>query len=439
MGHIYLRAAKWNEARKAFEQAHQRFLVSPRIATSRALVEFQAGEFQLAVTHLRKALEFDPNYAPALYNMAFLYSHNQQQKAEAVKFFRRYLQAVDKADLAADDPHVKAARTFLELGTLTRPPPPKAPRPEPPPAPEKPVATAPTPAAPPPPVPAEPVSAAPRSPAPAPAPAPAETPAAKPEPAVKTSASALVVSARTALRREDYEGALVLLKEAVEKDPRNADALWELAQLYQKLPDHAEQANKALALFKARFPQDPRLSAPPAAPARPGPSSSTTAAAAQKANTVEAMKIWGKGLELQRVQNWDGAIAYYKKALQVDPNLYTAWYNMGLAYKSKNELPAARDAFSRTLELKPDLVGASFMLAVVYSDSKEKEKALQQLKKTLQMDPDYALAHFLAGMIYRDSGQTKLARKHLERYLQLAPNDSHAPDARKWLAALPAR
>ncbi|MDI6774819.1 MAG: tetratricopeptide repeat protein [Verrucomicrobiota bacterium] len=429
LGHIYLRAGKWNEARKAFEQAHQRFLVSPRITTARALVEFQAGEFQLALVYLQKALDLDPNYGPALYDMGFLYTHNPRHRSEAAKYFRRYLQTMEKTEAAANDPRVLIARAFLERGVLG-PVAPLKPRAESPASPS----AAPTTAASPSPAPSH---AAPTTPAVATVSQPPSEPLrAKPPPVAAPARSPvqpLVTQARAALRKDEYEVALVLLKDAVDKDPQNADALWELAQLYQTLSGRTEQAARAFSLFRARFPQDPRVSAMPGAAAR-----AESPAARRAVNNAEAIKLWGKGLELQRKDDMDGAIARYKKALELDKNLHSAWYNLGLAYKSKNDLPAALDAFTRALNLKPDLVGAAFMAAVTYWDLKDKEKAAQQLAKALRIDPGYAPAHFLRGMIYRDGGQSSLARRHLERYLQLAPNGAHAQTAKQWLAALPA-
>jgi tetratricopeptide (TPR) repeat protein len=112
------------------------------------------------------------------------------------------------------------------------------------------------------------------------------------------------------------------LKQAVKKDAGNADALWELAVLYDRnlqLPDKAAQTYKR---FKQLFPNDPRATdkavaskqpetkpvQPPVPP--PPPARKMDARSAQEALT--------KGVQMYNAKDWDGAIASYKRALEFD-------------------------------------------------------------------------------------------------------------------------
>lgn len=66
------------------------------------LVSVQQGLFDQAVKHYRRALELDPNYANALYNMALLHDVYLQDIARAVGYYERYL-AVQTEDSQTRD------------------------------------------------------------------------------------------------------------------------------------------------------------------------------------------------------------------------------------------------------------------------------------------------------------------------------------------------
>jgi Flp pilus assembly protein TadD len=84
--------------------------------------------------------------------------------------------------------------------------------------------------------------------------------------AVAQTPDTLLAKAREAIRREALDEALELLKAAVRNNPRNPDALWELAVLYDRRLHSPEEAAKTYRKFKEAFPDDPRSRGiPPAA------------------------------------------------------------------------------------------------------------------------------------------------------------------------------
>lgn len=130
----------------------------------------------------------------------------------------------------------------------------------------------------------------------------------------------------------------------------------------------------------------------------------------------------------------DGAIAYYKRALEFQNDSADILYNLGLAYKAKGDLQTARDTFLEAVRVNPAMVKAGYMLAVVYRELKDIERAFDQLNKVLAAQPNYADAQCLMGFLYRDKGRPDLARKRFEQYLQLAPNGEWAKQVKEWLS-----
>jgi tetratricopeptide (TPR) repeat protein len=248
----------------------------------------------------------------------------------------------------------------------------------------------------------------------------------------------LIAQAKAAVENEEFDKALVSLTQAVRLDPGSADALWELAALYDRYLQDRAQAEKTYRRFQETFPQDARArlvpAAPRAAPAVQAGGSRAEVRAPAKADTRSAVQIWADGLERQRKGDLSGAVALYRRALERDATLPSGWYNMGLAYKGLGELEPARDAFARAVALQPDMIQGHFMLAVTSRDMKDNAVALRHLDAVLKMDPNYPKAHLLLGLIYRDQNREDLARRHLERYVELVPDDDpSAQEAREWM------
>jgi tetratricopeptide (TPR) repeat protein len=52
--------------------------------------------------------------------------------------------------------------------------------------------------------------------------------------------------------------------------------------------------------------------------------------------------------------NADQAIAQYKKAIAINPNLYQAYFNLGIAYGEQGDKPDSAIAFTKAISLAPD-------------------------------------------------------------------------------------
>jgi len=378
-----IRMGKLDDARAALTKAGDFSPNSPRISAAIGVVEFHAGQNEMADTYWKQALNIDPNYAPAIYNLACLYRDRYGNKEEANRYFQQYL------EIAGNDEHAKVAKAAMEGKTLTMQPPPGPPMP---------------------PQIAEPAKSKPMDP--------------------------LVVSARKAIERQNYDEALDLLKQAMKKDPTDSDALWELAVLYDthlQLPDKAAQSYQK---FRTLFPADPRAGAKAEAPKRSiGPVAAPLPLQPppRQVDARSAQEALTSGVRLYNLKDWDGAIAYYKRALEFDNGSADILYNLGLAYKAKGDLQTARDRFSDALKANSSMVKAGYMLAVVFREMKDTESAVAQLNKVVKAQPTYADAQCLMGFLYLDKGRPDLARKRFERYLQLDPDGESAKQVKEWL------
>lgn len=508
LGQIYLDRQAWPEALRTLQEAAQRAPASPRVLTRLALAELGAGDDRSAVAQLNRALDHDGKYAPALFNLALVYQQRYNDKVQAAALLRRYLAP------APQDEHADLARQLLaDLDGAVPPPAPVAPtaavrrlsRPAPAPTPARGESGA-----------GRSVDAvvqeaqaeAGRGHAPRAAilfleaasraereqnatvqeqvltqavqacPDQARLHAAlgrflldhgRVEAALKAFKQALVHDgkfvpahlglAAAATRTGEYDAALVALKNAVQIDPQNADAQWQLAQLFDLALKSADRAATGYRQFIKQFPGDPRVlqaqerlgalglatvrgtalspAAPPKEPAhgKPLPKNvaEETPRAPLAANPQAAVQAYNRARQYQAQQDWESAISYYKRAIENNPGMANAWFNLGLVYAAKSDNSGARDAYEHAIRAQPDLAAARYNLALLLLGGHQRDEALTQLREIVRLQPDNAAAYYVLGYVLADDPlATQQAKQAYTKFIELAPNDPNAAGVRDW-------
>lgn len=68
----------------------------------------------------------------------------------------------------------------------------------------------------------------------------------------------------------------------------------------------------------------------------------------------EAVDYYNLGCHSAQEENWSEAIVHFKHAIQMDPNLTQAIYNMAICYEKTGHMPQARSTWEVYLEVTPD-------------------------------------------------------------------------------------
>lgn len=89
------------------------------------------------------------------------------------------------------------------------------------------------------------------------------------------------------------------------------------------------------------------------------------------------------GHGLLHSDNWrERATVHFKKALELNPNLYISWYNLGLIYADEEE---GRGYFRKAIKVKPDFAPPYYWLGYSLCREKRDEEALPVFEKYLKI------------------------------------------------------
>jgi tetratricopeptide (TPR) repeat protein len=114
---------------------------------------------------------------------------------------------------------------------------------------------------------------------------------------------------------------------------------------------------------------------------------------------------------------YEKAIQYFKRAIQVDPRMARAYDNLGLCYYYENQNELAIANYQKAIELDRDSPHPSPWpyqnLAVTQQFLNRSADAEKNLREALRLDPTLAKAHFQLGTVLEDRGRPEDALTEL--------------------------
>ena len=116
------------------------------------------------------------------------------------------------------------------------------------------------------------------------------------------------------------------------------------------------------------------------------------------------------------------ALACYRKAIRLQPDLYEAYYNAGLIYQSMNRTAQSSTCYRKALELNPDLPQAHNNLGRLHLDAGRTDAAASCFLEAIRRQPDFAEAHFNLGEVLRGLRRPQEAIPAFQTALRLKPS-----------------
>ncbi|MDX2214085.1 MAG: tetratricopeptide repeat protein [Oculatellaceae cyanobacterium bins.114] len=110
------------------------------------------------------------------------------------------------------------------------------------------------------------------------------------------------------------------------------------------------------------------------------------------------------------------------KAIDLNPDYATAYYNLGNALQANQQLPEAIAAYQKAINLKSDDADAYIGLGNALSDNQQLPEAIAAYQKAIDLKSDDADAHNGLGWVYLLKGELEQAKVQFETAIQLDAN-----------------
>lgn len=126
-----------------------------------------------------------------------------------------------------------------------------------------------------------------------------------------------------------------------------------------------------------------------------------------------------EGISFLEFEEYGAAMAKFEQAIALNPNLPTAYNNLGKVYVKQGNTEKALESFNKALELNPNFIPALWERGALYFGMEKWEQALTDYSKLLEIDPKSASAFHMRGKIYVKLGEFEKAIIDYNRALAL--------------------
>lgn len=123
----------------------------------------------------------------------------------------------------------------------------------------------------------------------------------------------------------------------------------------------------------------------------------------------------------QSEQDVTGAIASFRRVLEMAPRHALARYNLALVLRRADRLQEAIDELERALTIEPR-AEVYYTLGIIYWHQGDLERAARALRAAVAARPDYADAHDSLGAVLKSTRDWKGAAAALRRAIALRPD-----------------
>ena len=153
---------------------------------------------------------------------------------------------------------------------------------------------------------------------------------------------------------------------------------------------------------------------------------------------AEADPFFKRGVQAQKNRQTADALEAYRQAMKLDPSFFEASYNFGLVARESTDISGSLSAYEQALAIMPESANARYNFAFALQEAGYFQDASNELQKLLAQSPNETRAHLLLGTLCAQRlNQTSSAREHYLKVLAAEPNHPQATQLRYWVAAHP--
>lgn len=127
------------------------------------------------------------------------------------------------------------------------------------------------------------------------------------------------------------------------------------------------------------------------------------------------------GIALKEVGRLQDALQAYDRALNFSPGHPEVLNNRGVVLRELKRAPEAIASHEQAIRLRPDFVEAHNNLGIAHYDLKQYERAVQCYEHAIRLRPDFAMAHCNLGIVFQELKHFDQALASFEVALRLDP------------------
>ena len=128
------------------------------------------------------------------------------------------------------------------------------------------------------------------------------------------------------------------------------------------------------------------------------------------------------GLVLGQLGRWREAAEALAQVVRIDPEDVQTRLKLGLAYGQARQFPQAVESFQKAIEVKPDFAEAYSNLGVAYGQLGRHQEASEAFKEVVRLEPDSLQAHLRLGTAYVQTGRLPDAIQAFQGATRIKPD-----------------
>jgi tetratricopeptide (TPR) repeat protein len=194
------------------------------------------------------------------------------------------------------------------------------------------------------------------------------------------------------------------------------------------------------------FRNDPKTTNSPAA--IPEPAQDGSAGAARygyrtlpkpvPGNRTAAQPWFNQGVQAQQAARSSEALQAFARAIELDGAFFEAYYNRGLVNSEAGNATAALEAYEYALAVRPESVDARYNFGLLLKQEEFFSDAVNEFNRILAGHPRDTRTHLALGNLYAQQlGNPAKAREHYLKVIETDPRHPQAGAIRFWLSSNP--
>ncbi|MDD5595183.1 MAG: tetratricopeptide repeat protein [Candidatus Omnitrophica bacterium] len=153
-------------------------------------------------------------------------------------------------------------------------------------------------------------------------------------------------------------------------------------------------------------------------------------AVSYKSAKEKSLDYFNKGLTHFDKNNYDQAISYFSKAINLNPNNPESYYNRGLIYSLKNDFDQAIYNYNEAIKLNSQWKEPYINRGIAYYYKNSFDAAISDLTEAIKLNPEDQKAYYNRGLAYCKKNNFSQAISDFSKAIQINKNYLLAYDNR---------